>query len=211
MSENADGQAEGYETIVYEVAGPVATITLNRPEHLNTIVPPLPDEVEAAVAAATGDDRVKTIVVRGAGRSFCAGYDFGGGFEHWDEQITTDGRWDPGKDFAFATTPSARWRGPTTASPPLVRRSATTGRCGADTVVRRPSPSMRVTRIGPAPVPTRTVRASASSRVRLQSSCVRRRAAVVMAAGLGEAASIARASARTASASRVSAARTAAA
>jgi len=64
------------------VAGPVATITLNRPERLNTIVPPLPDEVEAAVAAATGDERVKVVVVRGAGRSFCAGYDFGGGFEH---------------------------------------------------------------------------------------------------------------------------------
>lgn len=100
MSEN------GYETILYAVAGPVATVTLNRPERLNTIVPPLPDEVEAAVAAATGDDRVKVIVVRGAGRSFCAGYDFGGGFEHWDDRITTDGRWDPGKDFAFATAQS---------------------------------------------------------------------------------------------------------
>jgi len=107
MSNNADGQTENYETIIYGVAGPVATITLNRPERLNTIVPPLPDEVEAAVAAATGDERVKVVVVRGAGRSFCAGYDFGGGFEHWNEQITTDGRWDPGKDFAFATTPSA--------------------------------------------------------------------------------------------------------
>ena len=47
-----------YETILYAVAGPVATVTLNRPEHLNTIVPPLPDEVAAAIAAATGDDRV---------------------------------------------------------------------------------------------------------------------------------------------------------
>ena len=45
------------------------------------------------------------IVVRGAGRAFCAGYDFGGGFQHWGELITTDGRWDPGKDFAMATAP----------------------------------------------------------------------------------------------------------
>ena len=45
------------------------------------------------------------IVVRGAGRAFCAGYDLGGGFRHWDEFITTDGRWDPGKDFAMATAP----------------------------------------------------------------------------------------------------------
>jgi enoyl-CoA hydratase len=48
---------------------------------------------------------VKVIVVRGAGRSFCAGYDFGEGFHHWDDNITTDGRWDPGKDFAWATSP----------------------------------------------------------------------------------------------------------
>ena len=94
-----------FETILYAVAGPVATITLNRPEQLNTIVPPMPDEVEAAVARAAADPGVKVIVVRGAGRSFCAGYDFGGGFKAWDDAITTDGEWDPGKDFAFATAP----------------------------------------------------------------------------------------------------------
>src|SRR5690606_257134 len=96
-----------YETILYSTgrSGPVATITLNRPEHLNTIVPPMPDEVEAAVGEATRDPEVKVIVLRGAGRSFCAGYDFGGGFEHWDEHLATDGEWDPGKDFAMATAP----------------------------------------------------------------------------------------------------------
>ena len=44
--------------------------------------------------------------MRGAGRSFCAGYDFGGGFHHWDEGLTTDGEWDPGKDFVAATAPT---------------------------------------------------------------------------------------------------------
>ena len=34
-----------FETILYAVDGPVATISLNRPERLNTIVPPMPDEV----------------------------------------------------------------------------------------------------------------------------------------------------------------------
>lgn len=92
-----------FETILYSVEGPVATITLNRPGRLNTIVPPMPDEVEQAVGEATRDPEVKVIVLRGAGRSFCAGYDFGGGFEHWDEYLTTDGEWDPGKDFALAT------------------------------------------------------------------------------------------------------------
>jgi enoyl-CoA hydratase len=66
------------ETILYDVAGAVATITLNRPDSLNTIVPPMPEEVEAAVERAVADDAVEVIVVRGAGRAFCAGYDFGG-------------------------------------------------------------------------------------------------------------------------------------
>jgi enoyl-CoA hydratase len=66
----------------------------------------MPEEVEAAVERATRDAAVKVIVVRGAGRSFCAGYDFGEGFHHWDEQLETEGRWDPGKDFAFATAPA---------------------------------------------------------------------------------------------------------
>src|SRR5215218_6621059 len=94
-----------FDTILYDTAGPVATITLNRPERLNTIVPPMPDEVEAAVAEATRDREVKVIVVRGAGRAFCGGYDFGGGFKHWGEALETDGRWDPGKDFVMATAP----------------------------------------------------------------------------------------------------------
>jgi enoyl-CoA hydratase len=92
-----------YETLVYRTDGPIATITLNRPERLNTIVPPMPDEFEAAVREATLDSEVKVIVLRGAGRAFCAGYDFSGGFHHWDEMLTTDGRWDPGKDFIGAS------------------------------------------------------------------------------------------------------------
>ncbi len=92
-------------TLLYDVADAVATITLNRPERLNTIVPPMPEEFAQAITAATRDADVKVIVVRGAGRSFCAGYDFGGGFSHWDAHMTTDGRWDPGKDFAFSTAP----------------------------------------------------------------------------------------------------------
>jgi enoyl-CoA hydratase len=94
-----------FDTILYTTDGAVATITLNRPEQLNTIVPPMPDEVQAAVGEAVRDGAVKVIVLRGAGRSFCAGYDFGGGFQAWDDMITSDGAWDPGKDFAFATAP----------------------------------------------------------------------------------------------------------
>ena len=88
-----------YKTLLYTVDGPVATITLNRPDRLNTIVPPMPDEFEAAVGEAAMDDSVKVVVVRGAGRSFCAGYDFGGGFHHFDDVFTTNGQWNPGRDF----------------------------------------------------------------------------------------------------------------
>jgi enoyl-CoA hydratase len=109
-----------FETLLYAVDDAVATITLNRPEALNTIVPPMPDEIEAAVGAAVRDERVKVMILRGAGRAFCGGFHFGAGFHHWDEHITTDGEWDPGKDFAFATAPSlaptqkfmSLWRAP---------------------------------------------------------------------------------------------------
>ncbi len=109
-----------FQTLLYDTDGAIATITLNRPQRLNTIVPPMPDEIEAAVHAAIADEQVKVIVLRGAGRSFCAGFDFAGGFHHFDEQLTTDGEWDPGKDFVAATAPSlgavpkfmSLWRSP---------------------------------------------------------------------------------------------------
>jgi enoyl-CoA hydratase len=95
-----------YETLLYETDGAVATITFNRPYELNTIVPPLPDELEAAVHAAVADQEVRVIVLRGAGRAFCAGFDFGEGFHHWDHLLASDGQWDPGRDSVLATTPS---------------------------------------------------------------------------------------------------------
>jgi enoyl-CoA hydratase len=109
-----------YETLRYDTAEAVATITLNRPERLNTIVPPMPEELENAVHRAIGDPAVKVIVLRGAGRAFCAGFDFGGGFHHWDEALTTNGAWDAGKDFSVATSESqgavprfmSLWRSP---------------------------------------------------------------------------------------------------
>jgi enoyl-CoA hydratase len=109
-----------FKTIVYTTDGAIATITFNRPDELNTIVPPMPDEFEAAINLAIRDPSIKVVILRGAGRSFCAGYDFGEGFHLWDDAITTDGAWDPGKDFAWATAPAvaptqkfmSMWRAP---------------------------------------------------------------------------------------------------
>jgi enoyl-CoA hydratase/carnithine racemase len=61
------GESMPYETILYDADGAVATITLNRPEQLNTIVPSMPDKIEAAVHEAVHGPNVKLIVLRGQG------------------------------------------------------------------------------------------------------------------------------------------------
>ena len=98
-----------YETLVYSTENQIATITLNRPENMNTIVPPMTDELEAAVAEAVRDHTVKVIVLRGAGRAFCAGFNFGDGFHQWDDGLATKGQWDAGKDFAMTCSPVTGW------------------------------------------------------------------------------------------------------
>jgi len=64
-----------YTEIVYEVAEPVATITLNRPHALNAWTTRMGLEVRHALAQAEDDRRVVGIVITGAGRGFCAGAD----------------------------------------------------------------------------------------------------------------------------------------
>jgi enoyl-CoA hydratase len=65
-------------TVVYEVEGRVATVTLNRPEKLNAITVELQDDLLAALGEAEADPGVHVAIVTGAGRGFCAGYDLGG-------------------------------------------------------------------------------------------------------------------------------------
>ena len=64
-----------YEEIVYEVADPVATVTLNRPAVLNAWTTRMGAEVKHALAEAEQDARVVAVVITGAGRGFCAGAD----------------------------------------------------------------------------------------------------------------------------------------
>lgn len=64
-----------YEQILYEVADPIATITLNRPGALNAWTTRMGAEVKHAVAQAEADKSVVAIVLTGAGRGFCAGAD----------------------------------------------------------------------------------------------------------------------------------------
>ena len=67
-----------YNEILYEVAEPVATITLNRPEKLNATTPRMMVELRHALADAERDEHVTGIVLTGAGRGFCAGADMAG-------------------------------------------------------------------------------------------------------------------------------------
>jgi enoyl-CoA hydratase len=64
-----------YKEILLEKDGPVATITLNRPESLNAVTWCLLEEVELALSDIAKDDDVIVAVITGAGRAFCAGID----------------------------------------------------------------------------------------------------------------------------------------
>lgn len=64
-----------YDTIIYETEGPLAWITLNRPDKLNAINPAMVQELRSAMDRAQLDDEVRVIVLKGEGRAFCAGLD----------------------------------------------------------------------------------------------------------------------------------------
>jgi len=86
------------ETVLYEVDGRVATLTLNRPQRLNAIVPALIGDFEVALDRAQADDTVHAIRLRGAGRVFCAGYDIDWGSESM-LAAEGDAPWDPIRDY----------------------------------------------------------------------------------------------------------------
>lgn len=100
-------------SVLYKVEGRVATITLNRPERLNAISLTMPGDIERAVGLANADDDVHAIVLTGAGRAFCSGYDLidfaeakddgsgaAGGARGAPEVVGSQSMpWDPMKDF----------------------------------------------------------------------------------------------------------------
>jgi 2-(1,2-epoxy-1,2-dihydrophenyl)acetyl-CoA isomerase len=64
-----------YEAILVRNAGPVATVTMNRPEALNFLDPIMAQEIESALADFEKDEEVRAVIITGAGRAFCAGGD----------------------------------------------------------------------------------------------------------------------------------------
>ena len=64
-----------YQYILFEVEQGVASVTLNRPDVLNSFHGPMAEELQAALAQASADAGVRAVLLTGAGRAFCAGQD----------------------------------------------------------------------------------------------------------------------------------------
>ena len=89
-----------YDTVLYQKRGRIARITLNRPRRLNAISRGMPGEIRRAVEEANADDGVHVIVLQGAGRAFCAGYDLKDFAEKKGRSsYTQDMPWDPMVDY----------------------------------------------------------------------------------------------------------------
>ena len=75
MSQNNSASVSHSDQVLYDVSDKIATITLNRPEKLNAMSQSLLDDLERAFDRAKDDSSAKVVLLKGAGRSFCAGYD----------------------------------------------------------------------------------------------------------------------------------------
>ncbi len=89
-----------YTNVKYAVDGRIARITLNRPQRLNAINHKMPGEIRRAVEQANADDAVHVIVLAGAGRAFCAGYDLKAFAEaKGKNSVIQEMPWDPMRDY----------------------------------------------------------------------------------------------------------------
>ena len=80
-----------YDEITYAVDGAVATITLDRPDRLNAFTGRMMQELISAFDEVDADDRVRAVIVTGAGRGFCAGADLGAGGATFDADAQSGG------------------------------------------------------------------------------------------------------------------------
>ena len=76
-----------YQTILYDVADNILTITLNRPEKLNAFTREMMNEMIDAFDKADADDNIRAIIVTGSGRGFCAGADLSAGGATFDRKL----------------------------------------------------------------------------------------------------------------------------
>lgn len=91
-----------FGTVLYESKERVATITLNRPERFNAISETMPEDIATAFGYANNDDSVHVVVLTGAGRGFCGGYDLKAYAEKsGPNPVIQDMPWDPMIDYNF--------------------------------------------------------------------------------------------------------------
>lgn len=64
-----------FTTLSHDLDDGILTVTLDRPEALNSFTPEMADELERTFREVNDDDRVRAVIVTGAGRAFCAGMD----------------------------------------------------------------------------------------------------------------------------------------
>ena len=89
-----------FTAVSYSASGGIARIELNRPERLNAINRDLIADLRSAVTTANEDMTVRVMVLSGAGRAFCAGYDLDWGTKAEDAtQRAQGGLWDPVQDY----------------------------------------------------------------------------------------------------------------
>jgi enoyl-CoA hydratase/carnithine racemase len=79
-----------YETIRYDTADGILTLTLNRPDKLNAFTTAMMTELIDAFDRADADDAVRAVIVTGAGRAFCAGADLSRGGQTFDRNARPD-------------------------------------------------------------------------------------------------------------------------
>ena len=84
--------------VLYQVDDRIATITLNRPARFNAISETMPSDIAQAFAHANTDDSVHVIILTGAGRGFCGGYDLKT-YAEGDNAAIQDMPWDPMIDY----------------------------------------------------------------------------------------------------------------
>jgi enoyl-CoA hydratase len=89
-------------SVLYKERGRIAHIILNRPDRLNAINDDMPPEIERAVQRADGNPNVHVMILEGAGKAFCAGYDLSEyGEKNSTSKVVQDMPWDPIQDYQF--------------------------------------------------------------------------------------------------------------
>ena len=89
-------------SVIFKKEDRIGRVILNRPNKMNAINDSMPKEIENAIQLADSDPDIHVIILSGAGKAFCAGYDL----EHYSTESKTNNfiqgvPWDPMKDYQF--------------------------------------------------------------------------------------------------------------